>query len=100
MVCTDNTGTPIDITGAVEAHIRVNRDEGSQPIVEFDVNLTDAVQGIVILSLTGEKTQDLIDAFTEENKFTGVWDVEWTPANMEPRTLCQGKVECGADVTR
>ena len=47
--------------------------------------------------MTGEQTRALVGS---TGTFTGVWDVEWEPANEEPRTLCQGKVECVADVSR
>jgi len=101
LVCTNNTGTPIDITGEVKAQIRVNRRDDTTPIAEFAVNMTDAYQGIVILSLTGDQTEALMDQPSVSNdKFTGVWDIEWDPAGLEPRTICQGKVECVADVTR
>ena len=101
LVCTNNTGTPIDITGEVKAQIRVNRRDDTTPIAEFAVNMTDAYQGIVILSLTGDQTEALMDQPSVSNdKFTGVWDIEWDPSGLEPRTICQGKVECVADVTR
>jgi hypothetical protein len=101
LICTDTAEAPVDITGAVRAQIRTSRSNGSQPISEFTVGMVDAYQGIIVLSLSGEKTQDLVeDPSASQGKFTGVWDVEWDPANAEPRTLCQGKVECVADVTR
>ena len=94
--CKDSAGAPVDITGTVNAQIRAAR-LSDPPLVEFASNLVDAYNGIVILSLTGDQTQSLI---TTAEKFTGVWDVQWTPASSEPYTICQGKVECGADVTR
>jgi len=101
LLCTDKVGAPVDITGNVEAQIRVNRDEGTPPVVQFTVDLTDAYIGVAVLSLTGDQTQTLVeDPSSVKNKFTGVWDIEWTPSGMEPRTLCQGRVECAADVTR
>ena len=101
LICADGAGAPIDITGAVKAHIRLNRLNGVPPIVLFDANLIDAYQGIVVLSLTGDQTQELSDhESASSGKFVGVWDVEWEAVDAEPRTLCQGKVECAADVTR
>ena len=100
LICTDKAGAPVDVTGSVEAHIRLNRNKDEQPIVEFASSLVDAYQGIVVLSLTGAQTQALVDhSSASEDTFTGVWDVEWEPEGSEPRTLCQGKVECNADVT-
>jgi hypothetical protein len=95
---------PIDLTGSVKAQIRKTRDEDetvNPVIVEFVAILTDAYLGIVYLLLTGDDTQTLIEHDSVVNgKFTGVWDIEWHPAEDEPRTLCQGDVECVADVTR
>ena len=97
ITCTDGAGAPIDMSGAVTAQIRLERLTPDPPIVSFSVNAVDAYLGKVILSLTGDQTADLV---SESGKFVGVWDVQWTPAGNQPRTLCQGKVECVADVTR
>ena len=105
LVITDSAEAPVNITGTVKAQVRDKRGEVDlTPEGEFAVDLTDAATGIVVLSLTGAQTQDLYDnwiaLFPTAKKFIGVWDVEWTPSGAEPRTLCQGKVECGPDVTR
>jgi hypothetical protein len=101
MICKDGAGAPIDITGVVNAQIRLERLTPDPPIAAFGVNVVDAYQGIVILSLTGEQTKNLSqDASSSNGKFVGVWDIQWTPADSQPRTLVQGKVECVADVTR
>jgi hypothetical protein len=101
LICTDSGNAPVDVTGVVKAQIRVARREPDPPIVEFTVGLIDAYEGIIVLSLSGDQTQELINHPSSPNgKFSGVWDVEWEPANAQPRTLCQGKVECVADVTR
>ena len=97
LICTDSGNAPVDITGGVKAQIRTDRASVDPPIVEFTVGTVDAYQGIIVLSLTGEQTQELV---AENDPFSGVWDVQWEPANSEPRTLCQGKVECVADVSR
>lgn len=101
LICTDGADDPLNVNGDVTAQIRVNRDETSNPIAEFDANLIEGDQGIVVLSLTGDDTQALMDdPSVSKDKFSGVWDVQWTPTDSEPRTLVQGKVECVADVTR
>jgi hypothetical protein len=99
LACLDNAGTPIDINGSVAAQIRPNRVAPNEsPLAEFAVSLVDAYLGIIALSLTSTQTIGLLAANAE--LFKGVWDVEWTPADKEPRTLVQGSVECIPDVTR
>lgn len=101
LVCTNGSDVPVDITGTVQAQVRLDRLEANTPIVEFTAGLVDAYQGIIVLSLTGAQTQQLVlEPTAVSGKFVGVWDIQWTPANKQPRTLCQGKVECVADVTR
>jgi len=101
LICTDNANDPVDVSGAMAAQVRADRITDVAPIVEFDADLADAVDGIVSLSLTGVDTQTLVDhPSSKDGVFSGVWDVQWTPTGKEPRTLCQGKVECVADVTR
>lgn len=101
LICSDNSGAPIDITGIVKAQVRVDRLNADPPVVEFSSEILDPQSGIIVLLLTGDQTQELVDhASATAGKFTGVWDVEWEPSDSEPRTLCQGKVECVADVTR
>lgn len=97
----NSAGAPIDITGAVKAQIRVDRLAPDPPIVSFTTGMVDAYQGIVVLSLTGAQTTQLVqDPSANGGRFTGVWDVQWTPSGKQPRTLCQGKVECVSDVSR
>ena len=101
LVCTNGDGSPIDITGTVKAQVRLNRLEESTPIVEFTTGMVDAYQGIIVLTLSGDQTQDLVEHPSGgTGKFLGVWDIQWTPSGKQPRTLCQGSVECVADVTR
>lgn len=101
LICRDDKGAPIDITGTTLAQVRVDRSEGSSPIVEFTTLVTDSTTGIIQVSLTGDQTQQLLaDPSSKNGKFSGVWDIEWTGIGAEPLTLCQGKVECLADVTR
>lgn len=99
LTCTDKTGNPIDISGSVTAQIRLDRiHPNDPPLASFTVSLVDAYLGIIALSLTGAQTLSLLGE--GENKFTGVWDVQWTPEQLQIRTLVQGSVECVADVTR
>lgn len=98
--CLDKDQEPVDVTGTVRAQIRTARLDTDPPIVTFAVNVTDAYIGIVVITLTGDQTQELLDAAATPGRFTGVWDLEWDAADDEPRTLCQGAVSCVADVTR
>ena len=99
--CTNANGAPIDVTGTVKAQVRLERLTADPPIAEFTTGMVDAYQGTVVLSLSGEQTQDLSEhESSKDGRFIGVWDVQWTPAGSQPRTLCQGKVECVSDVTR
>ena len=98
LVCVDSNNSPIDLSGSIEAQIRLDRSDASSSLADFAADMDQAQFGTVGLSLTGDQTQELIT--DESGKFTGVWDVQWTPTGKQPRTLCQGKVECVADVTR
>lgn len=92
-----NTGGDfVDLAGSMRAQIRTTRD-AEDPLVEFDIDMSDAAEGVVLISLTGEKSTLLTPT---EEKFTGVWDLEWTPTGKEPITILQGQVECDPDVTR
>lgn len=93
---TDSTGAALPLTGQMKAEIRANREDVDPALADFAVDLTDASTGVVLISLTGEQTHALI---TADEKFVGVWDLEWTPANSEPATIVQGTVECLPDVT-
>jgi hypothetical protein len=101
LICTDKAGAPVDVTGTVKAQIRLDRMTPDPAIVEFTAGMVDAYQGIVVLTLTGVQTQTLsAHPSAVKGTFVGVWDVQWAPAGKQPRTLCQGSVECVSDVTR
>jgi len=97
LTVTDPTSVPVHLTGEMIAQIRLERDSIDPPLAEFEIDLTNAINGIAILKLTGDQTQVLI---LGDAKFIGVWDLQWTPMGDEPMTLCQGKVECYPDVSR
>lgn len=101
LLCTDNAQAPIDVSGETEAQVKLDRLEDTVPLVSFTTDMINAAQGVIELSLTGADTQLLAaDPSSKSGKFIGVWDLQWTPTGKEPRTICQGKVECLADVTR
>jgi hypothetical protein len=102
MTVTDSGGSPVPLTpGTVDAQIRGSRTTVGDAIAIFSTDLTDGATGVVILSLTGTQTEGLhgpSDGLSE--RFSGVWDVQWTPDQGQPITLIQGKVDSALDVTR
>lgn len=92
----DTEGEPVPLIGVMEAKIRTKRLTPDPPSAEFVIDLSQADDGIAYLSLTGDQTQDLAPLV----RFRGVWDLQWTPTDSQPRTLCQGKVVCNNDVSR
>lgn len=96
LTITNNTGEALPVGGEITAQIRKERlDTVTQ--AEFSVDLTDAADGNVTVSLSGEQTAALI---VDEPTFSGVWDIQWIAEGAQPRTLVQGQVNCYADVTR
>jgi len=96
VIVTDIDNAPMDLTGTMIAQIRDTRESPDPPKATFTIDLTDSADGIAVLSLTGEETHSLI---VGDEKFTGVWDLQWTASGVEPRTLCQGAVGCVPDVS-
>lgn len=92
---TDNTSESVTVTGVLKAQIRVSR-LAPEVLAEFAVRPEEGTDAMII-SLTGEQTAALI---TENESFSGVWDVQWHPPDAQPITLTTGKVTCYADVTR
>jgi hypothetical protein len=91
--------SPLPLTGDVAAQIRSSR-VNPAAIADFAVDLTDADDGVIVVSLTGEQTAALHGDPPVE-RYTGVWDVQWTPeSGRSPVTLVQGAVESSLDVTR
>jgi hypothetical protein len=115
LVVGDGSG-PFPMTGQVRAQIRQTRDAEDPALASWSADLTQAAQGVVMLTLRGDQTMALMDAAnllqlgptgqpvrsggTWVLLFTGAWDVEWTPTGKEPVTLLQGDVTCTLDVTR
>jgi hypothetical protein len=89
-------GSPVALTGALTAQIRHHRSD-SDPLAEFAVDLSDAADGIAVLSLTGVQTAALMNG---EDPMQGAWDAQWVPDGGEPVTLLQGAIRCSLDVTR
>lgn len=94
----DPDGVAIPLTGTMTSQVRKKRHDPDPPDAEFEVDLTDSANGVAVLKLTGEQTEALYALGAGKN-YLGVWDLQWIPEGSEPVTLCQGKVECSADVT-
>lgn len=92
-IVVSSKGTPFDVSGDHEAQIRINRLD-ADPVDEFDIDDSDAANGVLLMSLTGEQTAQFGDGFK------GVWDMQWTATDGQPKTLVQGKITCTLDVTR
>lgn len=92
---TDNADAPLPVEGEILAQIRKTRKD-PDVVAEFAVDLIQGEEGFFFISLTGEQTAGMVG----EKPFKGVWDVQWKRPDEEPITLVQGKVECGADVSR
>jgi len=100
LVATDLNEDPVPLLGTFEAEIRAKRPDPDPVQAQFAIDTTDAATGIIVLSLTGTQTQLLVPALSTEKKWLGFWDVQWTPVDEEPKTLCQGKVTVWRDVSR
>lgn len=86
---------PIPLTGSIAAQVRRRRLDATG--TDFYADMTEADDGAVSLSLTGEQTAALLAG---KEKFKGFWDVQWHPDDAEPVTLIQGEVALISDVTR
>jgi hypothetical protein len=88
-------GAIVPLAGSVTAQIRAARTDATAA-QSFAVDLSEAADGVALLSLTGDQT----DALAASADFVGVWDVEYTATGEEPLTLVQGKATVKKDVTR
>jgi hypothetical protein len=94
---TDADGNSLDVSGEIKGQIRQQRTD-TDALADWTVDMTNAPDGFVMISLTGDQTASLMTV--NGNQFKGAWDVQWTPENVEPVTLLQGNVTCDEDVTR
>lgn len=99
LLVTNTLGVAIDLTGEILAEIRQSRVNPSVAAT-FAADLTDAADGIAVITLAGVDTAALHGDTTPVERFTGVWDVQWTPQGDEPVTIIQGNVESLLDVSR
>jgi len=94
LIVATQEGEAVPVDGVVTAQIRASR---TDPTIaaSFAADLSEGLEGIIMLSLTGTQTASLVNG----SDFSGVWDVEWDSGSMEPVTLLQGKVSCALDVS-
>lgn len=97
LVVTDPSGAALPLTGTMRAQIRATREAVDPPDAIFEIDMTEAENGIAELKLPSDQTDKLLVA--DSDTYSGVWDLEWTATDAEPLTVCQGKVECQRDVT-
>ena len=99
LIVSNGAGQPINLTGTLKAEIRESR---VNPAIKatFTTDITDAANGVALVSLTGAQTASLHGSPNPIEKFSGVWDLQWTPQGSEPVTILQGAVESNLDVTR
>lgn len=93
---TDANGEPFPLDGVATSQIRAKRKD-PDPLLEWTVDESEMESGVFILSLSGTQTASLIK---DGRTFNGVWDLQYTATDAEPKTFIQGKVTCYADVTR
>jgi len=93
------TGDPWEgADGDWEAQVRT-AEADPDILVSFVIDDSDADDGIIIASLTGDDTRSILAAITGPVK-NCYWDLQQTPTGEEPRTWYKGKVKSGQDVTR
>ena len=89
----DGDGSAVDITGWTFA-AQIRRSPGGPLEADFAVDVTDAQQGEITLSLASDTTQAL------STNGRHVWDFQATHADGTVRTYLQGHVTVRPDVTR
>jgi len=88
---TNPNGSPVDLTGC-ELRAQLRR-RPSEPAVNFDIEITDAVGGEFTLQLAKETTAGL----TSPPKY--VWDFELEDALGRVSPICYGDVQVSLEVT-
>lgn len=87
------TGVPWPVDGVWVAQIRTTA-SAVDTLAEFAIDITDAVNGNITVSLTGDDTRACLVSSV------AYWDLEQTPPGGQPRTWYSGKVKTTQDVTR
>lgn len=87
-----NAGNPLPVDAyTFSAQIRGKAEKDTnEPLAEFNIDTTDAADGIIVLSLDAEDTQDIV-------KSKGFWDLQVDPIE---KTWLAGSVTFMGDVTR
>jgi hypothetical protein len=88
------TGDPWPVDGTWLAQIRPTA-AAADPIAEFAIDTTDAANGNITASLSGDDTRACL-----ESPGVATWDLQQIPPGGEPRTWYSGKVKTTQDVTR
>lgn len=99
MTVRDSANAIVNLAGTFLAQVRATREAVDPADAVFNIDSSRVAEGIILVYLTAEQTESLMSGVDPGEKYIGVWDLEWTPTNSEPLTLCQGKVECLRDVS-
>lgn len=96
-------GEPLPMDdGLIKAEIRTNRLD-PDPLVTWTVDASEAADGLITISLSGDQTRELMEDFRKTQLWSawkGVWDVQWQQTGTQPLTIFQGDCYCDSDVTR
>jgi hypothetical protein len=95
----DPANDEVNLTGTFLAQVRATRDAADPADAVFNVDTSEMANGVIVVYLTADQTEALVSGLDPGVNYLGVWDLEWTPTDSEPFTLCQGKVECLRDVS-
>lgn len=97
----DSEGVVIDLTGVtIEAKIRREFSDAAA-LQAFTASVTDAANGVVVISLTAAETAalSLTGSSNQRAQSLGVWDLELTDTGRVERML-QGKVTLSQEATK
>jgi hypothetical protein len=90
-------GQPLDLTGFTLAAQARTKITDADVALAAEVEVTDALAGVVALSWPGEDVRTLLGTSAS---WSGVWDLEVRSVGVEPLTVVAGKIKAEADVTR
>jgi hypothetical protein len=88
---TDSADVAVDVSGTWTAQVRISVADAT-PVAVFDVDESQAAQGIIIITLSSDQTQAL--------PASAVWDIQQLITPDTIRTTHRGTLTVTEDVTR